>query len=88
MWFINRFEGPSSTYNIPLLLRCHSRLDTVALRAAFRDVMIRHEVLRTVFAETDHQPYQRVLDLDEIELPWQDWGRVAPGGSTPAWWGR
>ncbi|MBB5932067.1 non-ribosomal peptide synthetase [Streptomyces echinatus] len=78
MWFINRFEGPSSTYNIPLLLRCHGPLDTVALRAAFRDVMIRHEVLRTVFAETDGQPYQRVLDPAEIELPWQDWGRVAP----------
>ncbi|MBC2906536.1 non-ribosomal peptide synthetase [Streptomyces cupreus] len=78
MWFINRFEGPSSTYNIPLLLRCHGPLDTVALRAAFRDVMVRHEVLRTVFAETDGQPYQRVLDPAEIELPWQDWGRVAP----------
>ncbi|MEV5645596.1 amino acid adenylation domain-containing protein [Streptomyces flaveolus] len=78
MWFINRFEGPSSTYNIPLLLRCHGPLDTVALRAAFCDVMIRHEVLRTVFAEADGQPYQRVLDPDEIELPWQDWGRVAP----------
>ncbi|MEU8501932.1 amino acid adenylation domain-containing protein [Streptomyces lavendulae] len=78
MWFINRFEDPSSTYNIPLLLRCHGPLDTVALRAAFRDVMIRHEVLRTVFAETDGQPYQRVLDPAEIELPWQDWGRVAP----------
>ncbi|MEU8652095.1 amino acid adenylation domain-containing protein [Streptomyces sp. NPDC048737] len=79
MWFINRFEGPSSTYNIPLLLRCHGPLDTVALRAAFRDVMVRHEVLRTVFAETDGQPYQRVLDPAEIDLPWQDWGRVAPG---------
>ncbi|TKS96293.1 non-ribosomal peptide synthetase [Streptomyces lasalocidi] len=78
MWFINRFEGPSSTYNIPLLLRCHGPLDTVALRAAFRDVMVRHEVLRTVFAETDGQPYQRVLDPADIDLPWQDWGRVAP----------
>ncbi|MFE1886083.1 non-ribosomal peptide synthetase, partial [Streptomyces diastatochromogenes] len=78
MWFINRFEGPSSTYNIPLLLRFHGALDTAALRAAFQDVMIRHEVLRTVFDDVDGQPYQRILDPAEIELPWQDWGRVAP----------
>ncbi|MGW2807970.1 condensation domain-containing protein, partial [Streptomyces sp. NPDC001450] len=78
MWFINRFEGPSSTYNIPLLLRFHGTLDTTALRAAFHDVMVRHEVLRTVFDDLDGQPFQRVLDPAEIELPWQDWGRVAP----------
>ncbi|SOD82079.1 non-ribosomal peptide synthetase [Streptomyces sp. Ag109_G2-15] len=78
MWFINRFEGPSSTYNIPLLLRFHGALDTAALRTAFQDVMVRHEVLRTVFDDVDGQPYQRILDPAEIELPWQDWGRVAP----------
>lgn len=78
MWFINRFEGPSSTYNIPLLLRCRGRLDTGALRAAFKDVMVRHEVLRTIFGEVDGQPFQRVLDPGDIELPWKDWGRVSP----------
>ncbi|MBL1097915.1 non-ribosomal peptide synthetase [Streptomyces coffeae] len=77
LWFINRFEGPSPTYNIPLLLRFTGALDTGALRAAFRDVMARHEVLRTVFGEEDGEPYQRILDPDEVELPWTDWGRVA-----------
>ncbi|MFH8795973.1 amino acid adenylation domain-containing protein [Streptomyces sp. NPDC017941] len=78
MWFINRFEGPSATYNIPLLLRCRGPLDTATLRAAFQDVMARHEVLRTVFTEVDGQPYQRILDPADLELPWTDWGRVAP----------
>ncbi|TVZ80783.1 non-ribosomal peptide synthetase component F, partial [Streptomyces sp. BK340] len=78
IWFITRFEGPSSTYNIPLLLRFHGSLDTAALRAAFQDVMTRHEVLRTVFGELDGEPFQRVLDPAEVELPWKDWGRVAP----------
>ncbi|MGW4380383.1 amino acid adenylation domain-containing protein [Kitasatospora sp. NPDC004531] len=77
MWFINRFEGPSATYNIPLLLRCRGPLDLAALRAAFHDVMVRHEVLRTVFGESDGQPYQRVLDPAGIRLPWKEWGRVA-----------
>ncbi|MFJ5972061.1 condensation domain-containing protein, partial [Streptomyces sp. NPDC093060] len=78
IWFITRFEGPSSTYNIPLLLRFHGALDTAALRAAFQDVMVRHEVLRTVFGELDGEPFQRILDPAEVELPWKDWGRVSP----------
>jgi amino acid adenylation domain-containing protein len=78
MWFINRFEGPSSTYNIPLLLRCHGPLDTAALRSAVHDVMVRHEVLRTVFGEVDGQPFPRIVGPADIELPWKDWGRVAP----------
>jgi amino acid adenylation domain-containing protein len=77
IWFINRFEGQSSTYNIPLLLRFTGALDTTALRSAFRDVMTRHEVLRTVFGEVDGEPFQRILDPAEVELPWNDWGRVA-----------
>ncbi|MFD3938772.1 amino acid adenylation domain-containing protein [Streptomyces sp. NPDC058611] len=78
MWFINRFEGTSSTYNIPLLLRFTGALDTGALRAAFLDVMTRHEVLRTVFGEVDGRPFQRILAPGAFELPWKDWGRVAP----------
>ncbi|MCI4061475.1 amino acid adenylation domain-containing protein [Micromonospora sp. R77] len=78
IWFINRFEGSSSTYNIPLLLRFTGTLDAAALRAAFQDVMGRHEVLRTVFGELDGEPFQRILDPAEVELPWKDWGRVAP----------
>src|SRR5262250_1098152 len=78
IWFIHRFEGLSATYNIPLLLRFTGALDTAALRAAFQDVMVRHEVLRTVFVEVDGEPFQRILDPAEVELPWTDWGRVAP----------
>ncbi|XTZ13627.1 amino acid adenylation domain-containing protein [Micromonospora echinospora] len=77
IWFINRFEGQSSTYNIPLQLRFTGSLDTAALRSAFRDVMTRHEVLRTVFGEADGEPFQRILAPTEVELPWTDWGRVA-----------
>ncbi len=77
IWFIGRFEGPSPTYNIPLLLRFSGPLNTHALAAAFRDVMVRHEVLRTVFEEVDGEPFQRVLDPQEVELPWKDWGLVS-----------
>ncbi|MEW2159999.1 amino acid adenylation domain-containing protein [Streptomyces sp. NPDC007189] len=72
LWFVDRFEGPSPTYNGAFALRLTGELDTDALQAALRDVIDRHEVLRTVIVEGDDGvPHQQVLALGDIpfELP-------------------
>ncbi|GAA0297708.1 hypothetical protein GCM10010302_40430 [Streptomyces polychromogenes] len=66
LWFVDRFEGPSPTYNGAFALRLTGELDAGALEAALRDVVDRHEVLRTVIAEDDDGvPHQRVLASGE-----------------------
>src|SRR6478609_6964082 len=68
LWFLNRLEGPSATYNVPLVLRLRGPLDAEALESALADVVGRHESLRTVFPETDGVSRQLVLDADGADL--------------------
>jgi amino acid adenylation domain-containing protein/non-ribosomal peptide synthase protein (TIGR01720 family) len=80
LWFLNRMEGPSATYNVPSVLRLSGDLDRAALEEALADLVARHEILRTVFPEADGAPRQHirgpettipltVVDTDEDALP-------------------
>ena len=62
LWFLSRLEGPSATYNVPLVVRLAGVPDPAALTAAVGDLLDRHEVLRTVVDVSGGEPAQRTLD--------------------------
>ncbi|MGW8776039.1 amino acid adenylation domain-containing protein, partial [Streptomyces sp. NPDC055794] len=68
LWFLHQLEGPSPTYNITGALRLTGALLPEALRAAFQDVVVRHESLRTVFTEDERGARQTVLDAAGVRF--------------------
>ncbi|MFI0982040.1 amino acid adenylation domain-containing protein [Streptomyces sp. NPDC021093] len=68
MWLFDRFAPGNPAYHVPTAVRIGGDLDPVALAAALRALMARHEVLRTVAYETDDAPAQRVLPVEEAPL--------------------
>ncbi|MFE3195059.1 amino acid adenylation domain-containing protein [Nocardia sp. NPDC059240] len=68
MWFLARLDPDSAAHHITIALRLSGALDVAALAAAVRDVVERHEVLRTVYPEVDGAGCQLVLPADRVPL--------------------
>ncbi|OZC99285.1 hypothetical protein CH275_22595 [Rhodococcus sp. 06-235-1A] len=66
MWFLNRFEPDSATYNLPFALRLSGQLDVAAMQVSIMDVIDRHESLRTLYPDSIDGPHQVVLDAAQI----------------------
>ncbi|MCA1567661.1 MAG: amino acid adenylation domain-containing protein [Acidobacteria bacterium] len=60
LWFLHQLEPTSAAYNMPFVSRLTGRLNTSALEAAFNELVIRHEILRTTFEVLDGEPVQVV----------------------------
>jgi amino acid adenylation domain-containing protein len=72
LWFLDRLEGPTAAYTVPLALRLRGTLDLPVLAASLARVVERHEALRTVFREVDGRPVQVVLAPAPPALPLVD----------------
>ncbi|BAX91049.1 putative non-ribosomal peptide synthetase PstA [Mycobacterium shigaense] len=71
LWFLDQLQGPSSVYNMPLVLGVDGVLDAAVLGAALGDVVCRHESLRTVFAVVDGVPRQVVVAAEDVVFGWE-----------------
>lgn len=69
LWFLNQLDEGGATYNVPLAMRIEGALDRAALKAAFADVLTRHESLRTIFPEVNGTPQQLIMPADVVDVP-------------------
>ncbi|HEY9313483.1 amino acid adenylation domain-containing protein, partial [Williamsia sp.] len=69
LWFFHQVTGPTSVYNIALAFRIHGPVASAALTSALKDLVSRHEVLRTRFDDTERRGVvQNVLAADDVDV--------------------
>ncbi|MEV0623400.1 condensation domain-containing protein [Nonomuraea sp. NPDC050404] len=67
-WFAEKFSDGHSPYTIPLTLRLRGLVDPRALRRALRELVTRHQILRTTYGEQDGQPRPRIESADRFAV--------------------
>ncbi|MEJ6480686.1 condensation domain-containing protein [Nostoc punctiforme UO1] len=69
LWFIDQLQPGNSAYNISVPMRLGGWLNVAALEQSFKEVVKRHEVLRTTFTVVDGQPLQVIAPGLSFKLP-------------------
>jgi len=72
-WLLDRLEPGNPSYNVAVRWRLEGRIATPLLEQAWREIIARHEVLRTHFLERAGKPVQQVapqgtLRIIEVDL--------------------
>lgn len=65
LYFLDQLEGPSATYNLPVVWRLSGKLDADAMHAAVNDLVARHESLRSINLELGGQAGQLILGVEQ-----------------------
>jgi amino acid adenylation domain-containing protein len=76
LWFIDRLEPGSALYNMSPSLRMQGPLDPRAVAHALREIVRRHEPLRTSLPLVDGMPVQRIGPA-ELDVPLEDVSQLA-----------
>jgi amino acid adenylation domain-containing protein len=66
LWIIDQMTPGGSAYNIPVAARMRGSLRKDVLERSLREVVQRHEILRTTFVMCDEQPVQRIHDSEQV----------------------
>jgi tyrocidine synthetase-3 len=60
LYILDQLEGVNTAYNMPAVMLIEGELDKARLEESFRQLITRHETLRTSFAMVDGEPAQQV----------------------------
>ncbi|PWT88386.1 MAG: hypothetical protein C5B54_10700 [Acidobacteria bacterium] len=69
LWFLDQLSSDNQVFNFPLVVRLSGNLCVEAVGKSIREIVRRHDVLRTRFVMRDGETVQEVLPSTEIELP-------------------
>jgi aspartate racemase len=72
MWLLDQLESDTPTYNISNAVRLAGRLNVESLGRSLKEIVSRHEALRTTFAAVDGEPVQVISPVTDVDLPIDD----------------
>ncbi|MCA9127084.1 MAG: amino acid adenylation domain-containing protein, partial [Planctomycetales bacterium] len=72
LWFLDRLQPNSPLYNMSTVVEISGELNVSVLRESLRQLTLRHESLRTTFAELDIGVVQVVSELAEVDVSLHD----------------
>src|SRR4051812_36854115 len=78
LWILEQLELVGAAYNMTAAFQLEGNLNVSALRAALRDIVRRHEALRTRIELLSGEGVQRTEDSTEFELSIFDLRNVQP----------
>ncbi|MBZ4422889.1 non-ribosomal peptide synthetase, partial [Myxococcus sp. RHSTA-1-4] len=81
LWFLDQLEPGSPFYNIPMAIRLSGSLDVDALERSLREMVRRHESLRTTFRTENGAPVQVVSEQPELAFAIVDLSTLPSGQS-------
>jgi acyl carrier protein len=68
LWFLYKLDPGNPSYNIPAALKLTGLLNQPALIQSLNEIVRRHEVLRTRFAEVNGYPVQVVTTATDLQV--------------------
>ncbi|MFK7787457.1 MAG: amino acid adenylation domain-containing protein, partial [Crocinitomicaceae bacterium] len=72
MWTLSQNPESHLAYLLPLRFEINQELNIKAIRSTLRDVLSRHEILRTTYLDQEDQLVQRIKSMEDIkQLPFQ-----------------
>uniref|UniRef100_UPI0030EB2A98 amino acid adenylation domain-containing protein n=1 Tax=Ascidiimonas aurantiaca TaxID=1685432 RepID=UPI0030EB2A98 len=68
MWVVSQFEEASLSYHMPGVFKLKGKIEFTRLDKAFKDLIERHEILRTLFREDTDEVRQYILEPEELDF--------------------
>ncbi|MDD2426259.1 MAG: amino acid adenylation domain-containing protein, partial [Bacteroidales bacterium] len=76
LWVLDKIEKLKSTYNIPVAVRVKEEIDIPAMERSYRDLLTKHESLRSVFVQIDGEPRQKAVNDKEAPIILNDFSNT------------
>ena len=68
LWFLSQLDPDNPTYNIAIAWKIKGQLDIDIFQQVFKEIIKRHETLRTTFSSSAGKPKPKVNNINTLDL--------------------